>query len=127
MALYAPAQHHVLAYHYGGFDPGIMGLIYYAWALWLRGYPVQARAQSAKALSLAQQLVYGRGEHKANGIVLQLHRSEDLPAARARLTTLFRQMHLDLGVRDFGVLSPFYGQVKWMFSACAMKSEVMVR
>jgi len=71
----------------------------------------------AMPLGLAQQLVYGRGEHKATGIVLQLHRSEDLPAARARLITLFRQKHLDLEVRDFGELSPFYGQVKNMFSA----------
>ena len=71
----------------------------------------------AMPLGLAQQLVYGRGEHKATGIVLQLHRSEDLPGARARLTTLFRQKHLDLEVRDFGELSPFYGQVKSMFSA----------
>jgi len=71
----------------------------------------------AMPLGLAQQLVYGRGEHKATGIVLQLHRSEDLPAAHARLTTLFGQKHLDLEVRDFGELSPFYGQVKNMFSA----------
>jgi putative ABC transport system permease protein len=71
----------------------------------------------AMPLGLAQQLVYGRGEHKATGIVLQLHRSEDLPAARARLTTLFRQNRLDLDVRDFGELSPFYGQVVKMFSA----------
>ena len=71
----------------------------------------------AMPLGLAQQLVYGRGEHQATGIVLQLHRSEDLPAARARLTTLFRDRHLDLEVRDFGELSPFYGQVKKMFSA----------
>jgi len=71
----------------------------------------------AMPLGLAQQLVYGRSEHKATGIVLQLHRSEDLPAARARLATLFKQKHLDLEVRDFGELSPFYGQVKNMFSA----------
>jgi putative ABC transport system permease protein len=71
----------------------------------------------AMPLGLAQQLVYGRSEHKATGIVLQLHRSEDLPAARARLTMLFKQKHLGLEVRDFGELSPFYGQVKNMFSA----------
>jgi len=71
----------------------------------------------AMPLGLAQQLVYGRGEHKATGIVLQLRRSEDLPTARARLTTLFKEKHLDLEVRDFGELSPFYGQVKSMFSA----------
>jgi putative ABC transport system permease protein len=74
----------------------------------------------AMPLGLAQQLVYGRGEHKATGIVLQLHRSEDLPAARARLTTLFSQNHLDLEVRDFGELSPFYGQVVKMFSSIFM-------
>lgn len=70
----------------------------------------------AMPLSLAQQLVYGRGEHKVTGIVLQLRRSEDLPAARARLTALFQQNHLDLDVRDFGELTPFYGQVVKMFS-----------
>jgi len=58
IALYDPEQHHVLAYHYGGFDPGILCSIYYAWALWLRGYPAQARAHSARALSLAQQLAH---------------------------------------------------------------------
>jgi putative ABC transport system permease protein len=71
----------------------------------------------AMPLGLAQQLVYGRGEHKATGIVLQLRRSEQLAAARARLTTLFTQNHLDLEVRDFGELSPFYVQVVRMFSA----------
>jgi len=71
----------------------------------------------AMPLGLAQQLVYGRGEHKATGIVLQLHRSEDMQTARARLTALFAQKHLDLEVRDFGELAPFYGQVKNMFSA----------
>src|SRR5262249_13745229 len=56
--LYDPAQHHVLPYRYGGLDPGISALGYDAWVLWLRGYPVQARAQSAKALGLAQQLAH---------------------------------------------------------------------
>jgi putative ABC transport system permease protein len=71
----------------------------------------------AMPLGLAQQLVYGRSEHKATGIVLQLRRSEDLPAARARLNALFKQNHLDLDVRDFGELAPFYGQVVKMFSS----------
>ncbi len=71
----------------------------------------------AMPLALAQQLVYGRGEHKVTGIVLQLHRSEDMPAARARLVTLFRDHHLELDVRDFGELTPFYGQAVRLFSA----------
>ncbi len=71
----------------------------------------------AMHLALAQQLVYGRGEHKVTGIVLQLRRSEDLPAARARLAALFKQNRLDLDVRDFGELTPFYGQVVKMFSS----------
>ena len=67
-------------------------------------------------LGLAQQLVYGRGEHKATGIVVQLKRSEDMPAARARLAALFKQHGLDLEIKDFGDLNPFYGQVVQMFS-----------
>ncbi len=70
----------------------------------------------AMNLGLAQQLVYGRGEHKATGVVLQLKRSEDMPAARARLAELFRQHHLDLEIKDFSDLNPFYGQVVAMFS-----------
>lgn len=71
----------------------------------------------AMPVALAQQLVYGRGEHKVTGIVLQLHRSEDMPTARARLIKLFRDNHLDLDVRDFGELTPFYGQAVRLFSA----------
>ncbi len=69
----------------------------------------------AMNLGLAQQLVYGRGEHKVTGIVLQLHRSQDMAAARARLVSLFHEHHLDLDVRDFGELTPFYGQVVRLF------------
>jgi len=68
-------------------------------------------------LALAQQLVYGRSEHKVTAIVLQLHRSTDMSAARARLEALFRAQHLDLEVRDFAELTPFYGQVIRLFSS----------
>ena len=71
----------------------------------------------AMHLELAQQLVYGRGEHKATGIVLQLHRSEDVPFVRARLGQIIAANHLDLEVRDFRELSPFYVQVVAMFGA----------
>jgi putative ABC transport system permease protein len=67
-------------------------------------------------LPLAQQLVYGRGEHKVTGIVLQLRRSSDMPAARARLEALIEQHRLPLEIRDFGELNPFYGQVVRLFS-----------
>jgi putative ABC transport system permease protein len=63
-------------------------------------------------IALAQQLVYGRGEHKVTGIVLQLDRSEDVPAARERLVSLFRDRGLHLEVRSFDELNPFYAQVR---------------
>jgi putative ABC transport system permease protein len=66
-------------------------------------------------LVLAQQLVYGRGEHEATGIVLQLNRTEDMPAVRARLGDLFKQHHLALEVRDFSELTPFYSQALNLF------------
>ncbi len=68
-------------------------------------------------LALAQQLLYGRGEHKAVAIVLQLRRSEDMAAARARLVALFHERGLDLEVRDFTELQPQYKQVVGLFGA----------
>jgi putative ABC transport system permease protein len=89
-------------------------------------YVGKAEPQGAKELddnfvamhfSLAQKLLYGRGEHKAVGIVLQLQRTEDMPAVRARLLTLLKDHGLDLEVRDFAELQPFYKQVIGMFGA----------
>ena len=67
-------------------------------------------------LPLAQQLAYGRGDHKVTGIVLQLRRTADMPAARARLATLIERHRLPLEIRDFAELNPFYGQVVRLFS-----------
>jgi predicted ATPase len=83
ITLYNPEQHHVLAYRYGGMDPGMAGFGYYAWALWLRGYPEQASAHSAKALSLAQQLAHPFTLARTlnyDTLLCQLRR--DVPAAR---------------------------------------------
>src|SRR5262249_6719063 len=68
-------------------------------------------------IALAQKLVYGRSAPKATGIVVQLHRSEDLDAARDRLRALFAEHHLDLEIRDFAELQPFYTQAVGMFHA----------
>ena len=66
-------------------------------------------------LALAQQLVYGRGEHRATGIVIQLHRTEDMPEARARLEQLFAVHGLNLEIRDFADITPFYTQALNLF------------
>jgi putative ABC transport system permease protein len=68
-------------------------------------------------LALAQQLVYGRGVPKVTSIVLQLDRSEQIPAARARLQAIFAQHALPLEVRDFVELAPFYAQSRDFFDA----------
>jgi putative ABC transport system permease protein len=89
-------------------------------------YVGKAEQQGAKELddnfvamhfALAQKLLYGRGERKALGIVLQLHRTEDMSAVRARLAVLLKDQGLDLEVRDFAELWPFYKQVIGMFGA----------
>ena len=81
-------------------------------------------------LELAQQLAYGRGEHKVTGIVLQLRSSQDLPAARSRLYQIFTARHLDLEVRDFSELTPLYKQVlaffAFLFSFVAIVLGVIV-
>ncbi|MDE1985614.1 MAG: ABC transporter permease [Alphaproteobacteria bacterium] len=68
-------------------------------------------------LKLAQDLLYGRGEHKAVSIEIQLHRTEDMERARARLDALFKQHGLDLEVHDFKELTPQYTQIISFMSA----------
>ena len=67
-------------------------------------------------LDLAQQLVYGRTTPEVTSIMVQLRRTEQIAQARARLESLFRQHHLNLEVRDFAELSPYYGQVIQLFT-----------
>jgi putative ABC transport system permease protein len=71
----------------------------------------------AMHFSLAQRLLYGRGERRATAIVIQLYRSEDMSRVRARLRSLFREHGLDLEVRDFAELQPQFDQVIAMFGA----------
>lgn len=89
-------------------------------------YVTRAEPQGARELdenvvlmsfSLAQKLLYGRGEKKATGIILQLRHTGDLAKVRARLTELFAAHHLDLEVRDFAEREPFYRQAVGMFAA----------
>ena len=84
-------------------------------------YATEAQNQGIKELddmfvgmhiALAQELLYGRGEHKAVSIVIQLHNSEDLERAKTRLEKLIADHHLGLEVRDFNELSSSYTQIK---------------
>lgn len=68
-------------------------------------------------IGLAQNLIYGRGEHKATGIVVQLHRTQDLEVARAQLLAVFGEHGLDLEVRDFTELNPQYNQIIGLFGS----------
>lgn len=68
-------------------------------------------------LSLAQQLLYGRGEPKVTAIVLQLYRTEDMDRARQALVRLFREHALPLEPRDFRELTVLYGQAVNMYIA----------
>jgi putative ABC transport system permease protein len=89
-------------------------------------YVKEARGQGAKAmddmyvgmnLPLAQQLLYGSGEHKVSSIVVQLKRSEDTARARARLNALFAEKKLALEARDFKELAPSLQQIIGYFQA----------
>jgi putative ABC transport system permease protein len=71
----------------------------------------------AMHIALAQKLVYGRLPPKATGIVVQLRHTADLAMARDRLRAMFAERHLDLEVRDFAELQPFYKQAVGMFGA----------
>ena len=67
--------------------------------------------------NLAQQLLLGRGEKKAGSVVVQLHRTEDIPIARSRLEKLVKEKGLDLETWELLELQPFYKQAVGMFMA----------
>jgi TOMM system kinase/cyclase fusion protein len=57
MALYDLQHHRTLAVHYGQ-DPAVLAQAWAALALWLLGYPDQARQRSREAISLARELAH---------------------------------------------------------------------
>lgn len=67
-------------------------------------------------LSRAQDLLYGRGEKKASGIVVQLKDTRDLNRAKKELTALLAKTRPDLEVLDYSQLQPAYGQAVTMLS-----------
>jgi putative ABC transport system permease protein len=87
---------------------------------------VQAQGQGVKEfddsfvamnLSLAQQLLFGRGDKKVTSLAIQLHHTADIEAARARLTQIYQDNGLDLETRDYQELTPQYRQTIGLFAA----------
>ena len=68
-------------------------------------------------LAQAQKLVYGRTEPRATSILVQLEKTELIPAAIKRIRTLLSELapQTPLGVISFETLNPFYVQTQRMF------------
>jgi predicted ATPase/class 3 adenylate cyclase len=71
--LYDSQQHRVLAFLYGGHDPGVCCRDFGALALWLLGYPDQALKRSRDALALAEELSHPLTLAEALGYAAWLH------------------------------------------------------
>jgi putative ABC transport system permease protein len=83
-------------------------------------YPDEARGLGAKEIDdsfvgmhikLAQQLLYGGGEKKISSIAVQLDKSANTPAAKARLNALIAEKKLPLEVRDLNEINPSFMQI----------------
>lgn len=70
-------------------------------------------------LAQAQRLLYGSEKPQATAVVIQLHHTAQIPAAKARLNELIgTKLNAEpLEVQDFESLNPFYGQAVGMFGA----------
>jgi class 3 adenylate cyclase/predicted ATPase len=55
-ALYSADEHHELTYTYGGHDPGVCARNIGSLALWMLGYPDQARVRIRSSVALAREL-----------------------------------------------------------------------
>jgi len=86
----------------------------------------------AMHLSQAQRLIYGAGAPQVTAVIVQLRRSDQLPAARERLQALLASQFGDqpLEVLDFRTLNPMYGQTNQfmdsMFGFIAMLIGIIV-
>jgi predicted ATPase len=88
IALYDVQQQRSLAFLYGT-DPAVVCLSYAARALWLLGYPDQARRRSAEALTLAQELSHSPSLAVALVWAALLHQScRDVPLVQERAEAL---------------------------------------
>ena len=70
-------------------------------------------------LAQAQRLVYGGDPPKVTAIIVQLHHTAQIPAARARLESLLSTTlkNQPLQVHDYETLNPYYGQTIGFFAA----------
>jgi putative ABC transport system permease protein len=68
-------------------------------------------------LAQAQQLVYGRAAPRATSLLVQLHRTDQMPQAAERLKALLPTLksRQPLTVLDFETLNPFYVQTLQLF------------
>jgi putative ABC transport system permease protein len=68
-------------------------------------------------LSQLQQLIYGKTPPRATSIMIQLHHSDQIPAALERLAPILTRFSVGqpLTVMDFRALNPFYVQTMQMF------------
>jgi putative ABC transport system permease protein len=73
----------------------------------------------AMHLAQAQRLIYGTAEPEVTAIVVQLQRTEQMPAARQRLDALLAEApgRAALEVLDFQQLNPLYGQTDEFMSS----------
>ncbi len=70
-------------------------------------------------LSQAQRLIYGGDPPQVTAIIVQLHHTAQIPAARARLQQILATTLKDqpLEVHDYETLNPYYGQTIGFFAA----------
>jgi predicted ATPase len=88
MALYHPQQHRAHAFLYG-YDSGVHGLAFGAWALWYLGYPDQAPRRVHDALRLAQEVSHPFSLGFALAFAAWLHQlRREGPAAHERAAAL---------------------------------------
>jgi putative ABC transport system permease protein len=86
----------------------------------------------AMHLSQAQQLIYGSDAPQVTAIQIQLHHTDQMPAAKARLQALINDQfnNQSLEVLDFKTLNPMYGQtvqfMNSMFSFIAILISIIV-
>lgn len=82
-----------------------------------QGFKEWDEVYMAMQLPEAQRLVFGRDEPRVTALLVQLHRSRDIPRARQLIESVLARAAPDqkLVVHDFETLNPFYVRAVAMF------------
>ena len=100
ISLHDSKQHRALTYLYGQ-EPGAAGRLFFAWLLWLLGYPDQALKHSQDAIRIAREVAHAPSQAYALTYAAFVHQYRREPAQVRELAAAVIELTTEHGLAQF--------------------------